>query len=149
MIKRKCKYCNNESIMTQYIFANHVRNCINNPKKYIIQENSKNAVVKYFDNLLGELKDFKVKCSNTKCQKHFIVNEREKQFPKKSKYFCSRSCANSRNHSKKTKEKISKSNKNYSNNNKLRGQSTEIKCVLQNFSLKKREIINYIVQKNA
>ena len=54
----------------------------------------------------GELKHFNVLCN--KCNKEFDVEEREKIFPKKEKYYCSISCANSRNHSEETKEKISK-----------------------------------------
>lgn len=56
------------------------------------------------DKKLGLNKEFIVKCN--KCGKEILVQEREKLFPKKNKYFCSRSCANSREHSEKTKEKI-------------------------------------------
>ncbi len=52
----------------------------------------------------GEFKDFKVKCE--KCGKEIIICEREKLFPQKEKYYCNRSCANSRNHSEETKYKI-------------------------------------------
>jgi hypothetical protein len=41
----------------------------------------------------GKFKKYKVSCH--KCNKEFEVEEREKLFPKKEKYFCSRSCANS------------------------------------------------------
>lgn len=51
----------------------------------------------------GEFKDFEVICH--KCDIKFIVNERELQHPKKEKYFCSRSCANSKVHSEETKQK--------------------------------------------
>ena len=54
----------------------------------------------------GELKHFNVLCN--KCNKEFDVEEREKIFPKKEKYYCSRSCANSRIHSEETKQKIKK-----------------------------------------
>jgi hypothetical protein len=53
----------------------------------------------------GELTVFIVTCS--KCTIQFKVEEREKCFPSKKKYFCSRSCANSRVHSVETKKKIS------------------------------------------
>lgn len=50
-------------------------------------------------------KEFKVKCKN--CGKEFKVFEEESKFPiKGDKYFCSRSCANVRHHSKEQKEKI-------------------------------------------
>lgn len=56
------------------------------------------------DNKYGILKTFKVNCK--KCNNEFEVEEREKLFPKKEFYNCSRSCANKREHSKETKEKI-------------------------------------------
>lgn len=53
------------------------------------------------------IKEFTVKCKN--CGKEFTVFEDEYKFPiKGDKYFCCRSCANTRHHSKETKEKISK-----------------------------------------
>jgi len=55
----------------------------------------------------GLFKDFTVKCD--KCGKEFIINAREKLFPQKEKYFCSRGCANSRRHSVEIKDKIKKS----------------------------------------
>jgi len=54
----------------------------------------------------GEIKTFEVKC---RCGKEFEVQEREKLFPKKEHYNCSRSCANKRTHSEETKEKIKNS----------------------------------------
>ena len=53
----------------------------------------------------GEFKLFTVKCSC--CGKDKIVKEREKLFPQEEKYYCNRSCANSRAHSEETKAKIS------------------------------------------
>lgn len=50
-------------------------------------------------------KQFKVICST--CEKEFYVEEDENKFPKKKKYYCSRSCANKRQHSDETKHKIS------------------------------------------
>jgi len=50
-------------------------------------------------------KEFKVKCKN--CGKEFLVIEEELKFPiKGDKYFCCRSCANTRHHTKEQKEKI-------------------------------------------
>jgi len=43
------------------------------------------------------------------CSKEFTIEEREKQFPKKEKYFCSRKCSCVRIRSEKTKEKIKES----------------------------------------
>lgn len=55
------------------------------------------------NNLFGEFKYFDVVCH--KCGKIFKVREREKKFPIKEKYYCSRSCANARVHSEETKNK--------------------------------------------
>lgn len=55
---------------------------------------------------LGEKTSHLVNCY--KCKKDFSVIEYENKFPSKEKYFCSLSCANSKTHSKITKEKISK-----------------------------------------
>lgn len=64
-------------------------------------------------------KEFEVICKN--CGKKFIVIEEETKFPiKGDKYFCCRSCANTRHHSKETKLKISngmKSSKIFYQNN--------------------------------
>lgn len=68
-------------------------------------------------------KEFEVICKN--CGKKFIVIEEETKFPiKGDKYFCCRSCANTRHHSKETKLKISDSVKNselFIKNNKIAG----------------------------
>ena len=60
---------------------------------------------------LGDNTVFIVKCHN--CNKEFEIIEREHQHPKKEKYYCSRSCANSRKHSDTTKKRISVSMNNY------------------------------------
>lgn len=54
-------------------------------------------------------KAFIVKCYN--CGKTFEVQEEQQQFPKKEKYYCSRSCANVRHHTEETKKKISNNTK--------------------------------------
>ena len=53
----------------------------------------------------GEYKSFTVTCD--KCNKEFEVVEREKLHPQKEKYHCSRSCANSREHTEESKLKTS------------------------------------------
>ena len=68
-------------------------------------------------------KEFEVICKN--CKKHFTDLEEESKFSiKGDKYFCWRSCANTRHHSEETKKKISegvKSSENFiKNNNKNR-----------------------------
>lgn len=52
----------------------------------------------------GEYKLFDVCCN--KCKVYFQIKEREKLFPQKEIYYCSRSCANTREHSTETKEKL-------------------------------------------
>lgn len=97
-----CKYCNKPIKGNHAIYANHIRWCNDNPDNK--KSNIKNGVLNRFNRELGKLKDFKVHCHL--CNKIFIVRERESQFPKKEKYFCSRSCANTRQHSEETKNKI-------------------------------------------
>lgn len=50
----------------------------------------------------GELKLFSIECN--KCKISFNIKEREKFFPQKNIYYCSRVCANSRDHSDETKK---------------------------------------------
>lgn len=66
-----------------------------------LHQNSAKANKKY-----GEYKLFNVDCN--KCGSSFEIKEREKLFPNKKIYHCSRSCANSRVHSEETKAKIKK-----------------------------------------
>jgi hypothetical protein len=97
-----CKKC--EKIFDNQInYLNHLRwkHTIN--AKQDLSKKTK----KRFNDIFGVKKEFKVCCN--KCQTTFSVIEREKQFPLKTKYFCSRKCANTRNHSQKTKDKIKKS----------------------------------------
>lgn len=58
-------------------------------------------------------KEFPVNCQ--KCSKEFIVVEKLHSHPEREKYFCSRSCANSRSHSAQTKNKTSFSLKMFHN----------------------------------
>jgi hypothetical protein len=113
MENRTCKHCKKTFECVGRIFSNHVRWCDKNPnqsEKGNIAQNKN----KHLDDILGVKKSFVVDCFN--CHEKISVVEREKQFPKKEKYFCNRSCANSRNHSKETKNKISSS---------LQGRKTE------------------------
>lgn len=68
------------------------------------RENLKKSLKEFYDSDLGKNKSFEVSCH--KCETKFNVIEREKQFPTKEKYFCSRSCANTKTHSEETKQKI-------------------------------------------
>lgn len=81
---------------------------------------------KYYINNMN--KEFEVKCKN--CGKIFTVIEEETKFPiKGDKYFCCRTCANTRHHSEETKQKISenvKNSKKYQNNvQKLRKNNSD------------------------
>lgn len=69
--------------------ANHSRWCISNPNRGSGSHLFNRGTVNKF----GKNKKFNVVCES--CGNNFSVIEREKLFPKKDKYFCSRSCANS------------------------------------------------------
>lgn len=121
----KCKYCaiEFENFNTSQK-ANHSRWCEQNPRKVEFKTNSKTSIRAKETNeqKLGIFKLFTVSCD--RCKHNFQVTEREKQFPLKSRYFCSRSCANARNHSEETKAKISRS---IDNNHIINGVKTEYK----------------------
>lgn len=128
MNKRVCPHCNKEFECNGKVFSNHVRWCSENPnRKNVSGKNFRNklseALNKANDEKLGIIKDFTVVCST--CGKEFEVREREKQFPKKDKYFCSRSCANKRERPQEVKDKIAKSLKVYNGTD-----GTEKKCVI-------------------
>ena len=65
----------------------------------------KQTVKEKNNKIFGSFNNFAVKCD--KCHSKFFVVEREKQFPKKEKYFCSRSCANSHSVSAAHRKKVS------------------------------------------
>lgn len=117
IMENECPYCHEHLLMNKRSFANHIRWCKSNPNyEEIKQSTIKKCKAKneaYLKNELGKLKKFKVTCSNPKCGKEFFVEEREKQFPLKEKYFCCRSCANSHEKTEETKRKTSESVKNY------------------------------------
>jgi len=86
----KCKHCNKKfDYNTTSEKANHSRWCNKNPNR----GNNSHLSVRGIINKFGEKKTFEVTCQS--CSKQFDVIEREKLFPSKEKYFCSRSCANS------------------------------------------------------
>lgn len=71
------------------------------------QEKLSKSLSKNIESRFGKLKEFIVRCNN--CNNEFSVEERETKFPSKNKYFCSRSCANTRSPTIETKSKISNS----------------------------------------
>ena len=90
----KCKHCNQSFEYDRPTdMANHSRHCDKNPKKFESYKNIKIKSKERVTESLGKLKNFHVECYA--CNKSFTVKERENQFPKKDKYFCSRNCANS------------------------------------------------------
>lgn len=114
----KCKYCEKE-FEKGYQLAAHISMCNMNPN---YKENLEKRKIKKTKEELKELriksnpykyqyKERKLFCK--KCGKEYILNLTDKQFDS-GKYtkFCSRSCANSRQHSEETKQKISNSVKN-------------------------------------
>jgi len=87
-----CEICDAEFDKWQQK-ANHVRWKHKSDDFYEKSDNNKmNSLMAHFDRKLGVLKKFDVVCET--CGVKFEVEERSKQFPKKEKYFCSRSCAN-------------------------------------------------------
>lgn len=107
MSEHICNICN-QTFDNHSLKANHIRWKHNNQSNYIkkISEDKKRRDIIN----LGEIKEFVVKCQN--CNTEFIVKEREFKFPKKQKYYCTVSCANSNNHniphSQETKDKLKK-----------------------------------------
>lgn len=84
-----CNHCKKEYDLDSVSDrGNHSRWCISNPKRNNWQKFT-SADRKY-----GKKVKFTVSC--TTCSMNMIVIEREKLHPKKSEYFCTRSCANSK-----------------------------------------------------
>ena len=83
----RCKHCENEFDFTSRTeMGNHTRWCEKNPKRN--NWNSAQASI----NQYGSIREYEVICEN--CENLFVVEEREKLFPQREKYYCSRSCAN-------------------------------------------------------
>lgn len=89
MKKHICEECGQE-FESHSLKANHIRWKHRNQDKFI--EKISDIKKEFYENKLGEFKDFKVVCKN--CDEEFIVKEREFKFPMKDKYFCCVSCAN-------------------------------------------------------
>jgi hypothetical protein len=104
---RICKYCNKEfKSIEGRLFSNHIRWCDKNPQRNKGLDKISKSLKKKYESINGKMQLFIVNCSNNKCNKEFKIEEPELKFPKKDKYFCSRSCANTRKHSNFTKKKI-------------------------------------------
>lgn len=128
--KYKCPYCDKEYVragIVTHIYRSHSNrkfssgyNGCYHKKEYKEKIVKSNKI--HHDKCRGELKEFSVKCANHKCNQEFTVIEYENYFPTKNKYFCSRKCSNSRNHSESTKNKISKSLKGNPHKEKVYGK---------------------------
>lgn len=111
-----CVYCkqefSNHGIFT-HVERTHIKSLKysngrnNSYSKIEYREKIKKSRENCFEKKLGKFKIFDVVC--VCCKKIFQVEEREFQFPKKTKYFCSRRCSNFRMVSDETKQKISNS----------------------------------------
>lgn len=107
VIDNICPYCREHIISNKKVFANHVRWRKQNPK----YDEIKNSTISKLNDYNKQFKkSFEVRCHT--CGKVFNVVEDYRKFPIKEKYFCCRSCANTRKHSEETKQKISKSIRN-------------------------------------
>jgi len=125
-----CNICKEE-------FENHSKKANHIRWKHKSEEFRQNCIEKMskrkleFDTIqFGKFEKFTVNCDN--CNKSFIITERLLKFPSKEKYFCCRSCANTRNHNTETKNKISEKVK-----NKWKDEDYYNKCIL-NFKCNKR-----------
>ena len=108
--KFKEKYPDYQMISEETLYKKNTSKYIDyNSESYKekLKVSNKKAQNKRFDKELGKLTKFEVKCHN--CGKIFEVEEREKQFPKKEKYFCSSRCSHIREMSLETKQKLSNS----------------------------------------
>ena len=105
----KCKYCGKEFENKNQI-GGHTTYCKLNPNRKNTIEKVKKSTLKYINSHKKEIIKNEYKFICKKCGKEYIKYLTEKDFlnGNYSKY-CSLSCANTRIHSKETKEKISKS----------------------------------------
>lgn len=93
---RTCTHCQQTFLDIEgKVFACHVRWCPENKTNGDKGKKKSGLSIKEFHaQRIGHLKDFPVSCE--KCNNSFLSREREKLFPSKKHYFCSRQCANSR-----------------------------------------------------
>jgi hypothetical protein len=109
----KCKYCNKEFNKSQSLAA-HISHCKLNPNyneeidKLRQNKGASKGANKRKETSLLNKKERILICKH--CCKEYKLNLTDKEFEnEKYSKFCSRSCANSRQHSEETKLKISKS----------------------------------------
>ena len=103
-----CKYCNKDfNHVSQPKYANHIKNCVNNPRKEEYRRISNDAHAILLNETMGEKKVHIKTCK--KCNSEYEVVCRQSQLlnPKVAKQFCSRACANSRIRTDEFKHKLS------------------------------------------
>lgn len=89
-----CKHCKGVFEYTRTTDkANHTRHCSCNPNKHNTYIRGAQILRERIDKKHGAVKKFNVICEG--CKRKFVVKERERKFPSKDKYFCTRTCANS------------------------------------------------------
>lgn len=103
-VKRICQYCKIDLFKNLLGVVNHEKWCKENPNSKKLQESYSRNRNKTLVRELGEYRDFQVICSNEKCKRKFTIQEREKQFPLKERYFCNRSCSSTFSTSKDNKQ---------------------------------------------
>lgn len=89
-----CKHCNKQFEFSRTTEkGNHSKHCEKNPNRNKSYENLKQILCESNNKKFGVLTKYVVVCEA--CKKTFDIEEREKLFPSKENYFCSRSCSNS------------------------------------------------------
>lgn len=114
-MKKHCDWCSSIVEVDSHMkWMNHRRNCKSNPKREQICKKISNTSKK-------ERKEFTFKCK--KCKESFKLVLIVDHFKKgKHKKYCSRQCANSRNWTKKDKQKKKKAAKSFHKNNPQAGK---------------------------
>jgi len=91
-----CKFCNRKIFTTKTGISYHQNRCSSNKNRIFISQQTREKLAKgniaRTERIKGKKKIFKVVCEICKCK--FDVEEYEKEFPKKEKYYCSRKCSN-------------------------------------------------------
>lgn len=127
----ECYHCGNTFHTRKTLISHELRHNRGRIKycNYTCLNNDKNDM-KY-----GKLTTYNLNCS--RCDVNFSIDEREKMFESDKKYFCSRSCANIRDHSESSKKKISNTLKKYNNKPLLHKQCEE--CSIEFITIKNKK----------
>lgn len=127
----KCEYCNKEYStkgISTHIMRTHLKVGFNgstgknnsyDKKEYKQKLKDKREII--LAKRLGHITSYDVNCHT--CGISFSIKERANKYPSKDKYFCSRRCSNTRNHTEETKNKISAKIRGLTNTNSYVRQS--------------------------